>query len=154
MAGRVCRTHHTLLETLVIAPRARAERRASREHAEALLQALGIYERRFLMPRELPYGDQRRVEVARALATEPEMLMLDEPSAGMNHREAEDFMKLVKRLSEEGRTIFLIEHNMRLVMTISEHIIVLNFGTKIAEGTPREIQTNPAVLEAYLGSGT
>jgi branched-chain amino acid transport system ATP-binding protein len=154
MAARICRTRATMLESLFLLPRDRSERRRSREFAEELLNELGIYERRFLMPRELPYGDQRRAEVARALATNPTMLMLDEPSAGMTHREGDSFMQLVAQLNERGRTIFLIEHNMRLVMTFSQKIVVLNFGTKIAEGAPQTIQSDAAVLEAYLGTRT
>src|SRR5262249_14977500 len=107
MAARICRTNATLPESLLLLPRDRAERQLTRRHAEELLGQLGIYERRLRMPRELAYGDQRRAEVARALATDPEMLMLDEPSAGMTHREGETFMELVIRLNEEGKTIFL-----------------------------------------------
>jgi branched-chain amino acid transport system ATP-binding protein len=103
------------------------------------------------MPRELPYGDQRRLEVARSLATEPELLMLDEPSAGMSHLEAQELMDLIGRLRERGTTILLIEHNMNLVMSISDKIVVLNFGKKIAEGSAAAIRTNPEVIEAYLG---
>ena len=151
IAARFCRTHSSLLEALLFLPRDQRDRRRSREVAEELLDWVGIAAHRFLMPRELPYGDQRRLEIARALATEPELLMLDEPSAGMSHLEAQEVMDLIGRLRLRGTTILLIEHNMNLVMSISDQIVVLNFGKKIAEGGAAAIQTNPQVLEAYLG---
>jgi len=151
IAARCCRTHSNLLEALLFLPRDRRDRRCSREMAEELLVWVGIAEHRLLMPRELPYGDQRRLEIARALATEPALLMLDEPTAGMSHLEAQELMGLVGRLKERGTTILLIEHNMHLVMSHSDKIVVLNFGKKIAEGSTAAIQTNPEVIEAYLG---
>jgi len=151
IAARFCRTHSSLLEALLFLPRDRRDRQRSREVAEELLDWVGIAAHRFLMPRELPYGEQRRLEIARTLATEPELLMLDEPSAGMSHLEALELMDLIGRLRERGTTILLIEHNMNLVMSISDKIIVLNFGRKIAEGSPAAIQTNAEVIEAYLG---
>jgi branched-chain amino acid transport system ATP-binding protein len=151
IAARFCRTHSSLLEALLFLPRDRRDRQRSREVAEELLDWVGIAAHSFLMPRELPYGDQRRLEVARTLATEPELLMLDEPSAGMSHQEAQELMDLIGRLRERGTTVLLIEHNMNLVMSISDRIVVLNFGKKIAEGSAAAIQTNPEVIEAYLG---
>ena len=151
IAARFCRTDSSLLEALLFLPRDRLDRQRSREVAEELLDWVGIAAHRFLMPRELPYGEQRRLEIARTLATEPELLMLDEPSAGMSHLEAQELMDLIGRLRERGTTILLIEHNMNLVMSISDKIIVLNFGKKIAEGSPAAIQTNAEVIEAYLG---
>jgi len=151
LVARYPQTRSTFVESALFLPRHRHDTRCSRERALELLELVGMLGRRLALPSDLSYGDQRRVEIARALATEPRMLMLDEPSAGMIEREAEEIMDLLNRLCEEGRTIFLIEHNMRVVMSLSSKVIVINFGRKLAEGTPREIQENPEVLEAYLG---
>jgi branched-chain amino acid transport system ATP-binding protein len=153
LAARYCRTRANFLDSLLALPRDRRERKHNLEVARQALDAVGIYERRFQMPRELPYGDQRRLEIARALATEPTLLMLDEPAAGMIEREASDLGALMVRLRDAGTTILLIEHNVGLVMNVSEKIVVLQFGKLIAEGTPAAVQANPAVIEAYLGVG-
>jgi branched-chain amino acid transport system ATP-binding protein len=151
LVARYTQSRSTFVESAFFLPRHRRDARRNRERAHELLELVGIADRRLALPGELSYGDQRRVEIARALATEPRMLMLDEPSAGMIEREAEEVMELLDGLSGEGRTVFLIEHNMRVVMSLSSKVIVVNFGKKLAEGTPREIQQNPDVLEAYLG---
>ena len=130
------------------------EERAAEEEANRLLRFVGLPGLGDQLSRNLPYGSQRRLEIARALASKPRLLLLDEPTSGMNPNETEEMMHFIKHLRDElGITILLIEHDMRVVMGISEQITVLDFGTKIAEGTPEEIQNNTRVIEAYLGRG-
>ncbi len=132
-------------------PRHYREERDAVDRGMALLEFVGIGPRAAEKASNLPYGDQRRLEIARALATEPKLLCLDEPAAGFNPSEKTALMGLIKKIREDGYTILLIEHDMRLVMGVTDRIVVLEFGRKIAEGSPREVRDNPAVVAAYLG---
>ena len=132
-------------------PRHRHEERDAIDRGMALLEFVGIGARATEKSRNLPYGDQRRLEIARALATEPKLLCLDEPAAGFNPAEKAALMDLIRKIRSDGYTVLLIEHDMRLVMGVTDRIVVLEFGKKIAEGLPSEIRDNPSVIAAYLG---
>jgi ABC-type branched-subunit amino acid transport system ATPase component len=151
MVGADARHRTSVLSALFRLPRHRREEREGRAAAIALLEMVGIAHRAGEAARNLPYGDQRRLEIARALATGPELLCLDEPAAGFNPAEKAKLLELIRYIRDQGYTVLLIEHDMRLVMGVTDRIVVLEFGKKIAEGAPAEIRENPAVVAAYLG---
>jgi len=142
----------SLAARLLVLPSAREEERHALERARSLLDRVGLTERAAEKARNLSYGEQRRVEIARALAAEPRLLLLDEPTAGMNPVEVEAVAKLIRNVAASGHSVLLIEHNVQLVMEVCDRITVLNFGRVIAEGPPAAVAKDPAVVDAYLGS--
>ncbi|MEO5609930.1 MAG: ABC transporter ATP-binding protein [Ornithinibacter sp.] len=151
MVGRYCRTSSMALTSIVRGPKFRREEEATRARSQELLEYVGLGKSSEILARNLPYGDQRRLEIARALATDPQIVLLDEPTAGMNPKETEETMHLIFKIRASGLAVVVIEHDMRFIFNLCDRVLCLVRGSLLVEGTPGEVQSDPRVIEAYIG---
>ena len=153
MVGRYCRTSSGALTTVLRGPKFRREERATRARAQELLEFVGLGRSTEHLARNMPYGDQRRLEIARALATDPKLILLDEPTAGMNPQETKQASDLIFKIRDSGLSVVVIEHDMRFIFNLCDRVLCLVRGEALIEGTPGEVQSDPRVIEAYIGTG-
>ncbi|WP_020388825.1 ABC transporter ATP-binding protein [Kribbella catacumbae] len=153
MVGRYCRTSSMALTSIIRGPKFRREERATRDRAQELLEFVGLGKSTEHLARNMPYGDQRRLEIARALATDPKLILLDEPTAGMNPQETRQASDLIFKIRDSGLSVVVIEHDMRFIFNLCDRVLCLVRGETLVEGTPDEVQSDPRVIEAYIGTG-
>jgi branched-chain amino acid transport system ATP-binding protein len=151
MVGRYCRTSSMAITSIIRGPKFRREEAQTRQRAQELLDYVGLSRSTELLARNMPYGDQRRLEIARALATDPQLLLLDEPTAGMNPKETEETMQLIFKIRDSGLAVVVIEHDMRFIFNLCDRVLCLVRGSLLVEGSPTEVQSDHRVIEAYIG---